>query len=163
MDIERYERVREHLDNCPDIAKSMSPARVKTSPTRASNAWRASSARPPIGRRSHRSSPRKSRSRPTTMSRDLSHPAQPPETRSSGDHPRDLISNIFNSASAGARAFLRRGEMPPAPDPAAPQKAFLISVPSPCDGLLRGHGSGADARLRLGVIHVLWSRTRRWR
>ncbi len=42
---------------------------------------------------------------------------------------RNIISNMFNSASAQARAFLRRGEAPPAPDPTAPQKAFLLSVP----------------------------------
>ncbi len=42
---------------------------------------------------------------------------------------RNIISNMFNSASAQARAFLRRGEAPPAPDPNGPQKASLISVP----------------------------------
>jgi long-chain acyl-CoA synthetase len=41
---------------------------------------------------------------------------------------RNIISNMFNAAAALARAFLRRGEIPPSPDPAA-QKAFLISVP----------------------------------
>ena len=42
---------------------------------------------------------------------------------------RNINSNIFSSASTGARAFLRRGETPPAPDPDAPQKATLLSVP----------------------------------
>src|SRR5262249_35062884 len=42
---------------------------------------------------------------------------------------RNILSNMFNSASAQARAFLRRGEQPPAPDPTLPQKAFLLSVP----------------------------------
>jgi long-chain acyl-CoA synthetase len=42
---------------------------------------------------------------------------------------RNIISNMLNSASAQARAFLRRGEQPPQPDPTAPQKAFLVSVP----------------------------------
>ena len=42
---------------------------------------------------------------------------------------RNINSNIFSSASTGARAFLRRGEAPPAPDPDAPQKATLLSVP----------------------------------
>jgi long-chain acyl-CoA synthetase len=36
---------------------------------------------------------------------------------------------MFNAASAQARAFLRRGEAPPQPDPAAPQKSYLVSVP----------------------------------
>jgi long-chain acyl-CoA synthetase len=42
---------------------------------------------------------------------------------------RNIVSNMFNSASAQARAFLRRGEQPPQPDPSAPQKGFLLSVP----------------------------------
>jgi steroid-24-oyl-CoA synthetase len=41
---------------------------------------------------------------------------------------RNIISNTFNAASSQARAFLRRGEAPPPPDPTV-QKAFLISVP----------------------------------
>jgi long-chain acyl-CoA synthetase len=41
---------------------------------------------------------------------------------------RNIISNMFNAASSHARAFLRRGAVPPPPDPAV-QKAFLISVP----------------------------------
>jgi long-chain acyl-CoA synthetase len=41
---------------------------------------------------------------------------------------RNIISNTFNATSAHARAFLRRGEAPPQPDPGV-QKAFLVSVP----------------------------------
>jgi long-chain acyl-CoA synthetase len=42
---------------------------------------------------------------------------------------RNIISNMINAASAQARAFLRRGETPPPPDPAAPQRVVLLSVP----------------------------------
>ncbi len=42
---------------------------------------------------------------------------------------RNVNSNIFSALCAGARAFLRRGEMPPAPDPTLPQKGSLLSVP----------------------------------
>jgi long-chain acyl-CoA synthetase len=42
---------------------------------------------------------------------------------------RGVNSNIMAAAVAGARAFLRRGETPPAPDPDAPQRGSLISVP----------------------------------
>jgi long-chain acyl-CoA synthetase len=41
---------------------------------------------------------------------------------------RNIISNMFNSASAQARVFVRRGEAPPAPDPSV-QKASLLAVP----------------------------------
>jgi long-chain acyl-CoA synthetase len=42
---------------------------------------------------------------------------------------RAVNSNIMTGAAAGARSFLRRGEMPPQPDPNAPQRSSLISVP----------------------------------
>ena len=45
-----------------------------------------------------------------------------------GSH-RNIVSNIMASASSAARSYLRRGEMPPAPDPSAPQKGTLLSVP----------------------------------
>ncbi|MCC6849254.1 MAG: AMP-binding protein [Deltaproteobacteria bacterium] len=42
---------------------------------------------------------------------------------------RNIISNVFNALAAQTRAFLRRGDAPPAPNPLGPQKAILISVP----------------------------------
>ena len=42
---------------------------------------------------------------------------------------RNINSNIMAAACAGQRAFLRRGEPPPAPDPNAPQRSMLLSVP----------------------------------
>jgi long-chain acyl-CoA synthetase len=42
---------------------------------------------------------------------------------------RNINSNIMAAGCVGARAFLRRGEAPPAPDPDAPQRAMLLSVP----------------------------------
>lgn len=129
MDIERYERVREHLDRCPELRKIyVSRAREEIADPRvarmesvigATGDWKSlSDVAPP----------------------DL--PAAPDDdvaifyTSGTTGHPkgavishRNIISNMFNSASAQARAFLRRGEAPPAPDPNAPPKAFLISVP----------------------------------
>ena len=45
-----------------------------------------------------------------------------------GTH-RCMTTNIMTSGAAQARAFLRRGETPPAPDPSAPQRVNLIVVP----------------------------------
>ncbi len=42
---------------------------------------------------------------------------------------RGVNSNIMAAGAAGARSFLRRGEAPPAPDPDAPQRSSLLSVP----------------------------------
>jgi long-chain acyl-CoA synthetase len=42
---------------------------------------------------------------------------------------RNINSNIMAGAIGGARVFLRRGETPPAPDPDAPQRSTLLSVP----------------------------------
>jgi len=45
-----------------------------------------------------------------------------------GTH-RNIVSNIMASGISAARSYVRRGEMPPAPDPAGPQKSTLLSVP----------------------------------
>jgi long-chain acyl-CoA synthetase len=42
---------------------------------------------------------------------------------------RAINTNIITAGAAGARVFLRRGEKPPEPDPNAPQKSMLLSVP----------------------------------
>ncbi|HTX48241.1 MAG TPA: class I adenylate-forming enzyme family protein [Caulobacteraceae bacterium] len=42
---------------------------------------------------------------------------------------RNINSNIMAAGCVAARAFLRRGEAPPMPDPHAPQRASLLSVP----------------------------------
>lgn len=45
-----------------------------------------------------------------------------------GTH-RNIMTNLISLGVSPARAFLRRGEMPPEPDPDAPKRAFLLSVP----------------------------------
>ncbi len=45
-----------------------------------------------------------------------------------GTH-RNIVSNVMAAAFGSARAYLRRGEQPPAPDPSAPQASSLLSVP----------------------------------
>jgi long-chain acyl-CoA synthetase len=45
-----------------------------------------------------------------------------------GTH-RNCLTNLMNAMVNTARMFLRRGEQPPAPDPAAPKKAFLLAIP----------------------------------
>jgi long-chain acyl-CoA synthetase len=42
---------------------------------------------------------------------------------------RGVNTNILTAAAAAARSFLRRGETPPTPDPNAPQRSSLVSVP----------------------------------
>ena len=131
VDNERYERIREHLPNCPSVQKiyvsrqpeeSADPAVVRLeSVIGGTNDW--AKLTPPA---------------------DLSEfPQRGPDddvtifyTSGTTGHPkgavishRNIISNIWNGSSAQARAFLRRGEAPPLPDPSLPQKAFLVSVP----------------------------------
>jgi long-chain acyl-CoA synthetase len=45
-----------------------------------------------------------------------------------GTH-RNILTNLVSLGIAPTRAFLRRGEAPPAPDPDGPKRAFLLSVP----------------------------------
>jgi|CXWL01.1.fsa_nt_gi long-chain acyl-CoA synthetase len=128
-DVERYERLREHLDACPAIRKVyVSRSREEIADPRVArmesvvgvtNDWASFGdiAAPDVA----------------------AHPDDDIAifyTSGTTGHPkgavvshRNIISNMFNSASAQARAFLRRGEAPPAPDPNAPQKSYLVSVP----------------------------------
>ncbi len=134
MDIERYERVREHLDKCPDIRKvyvsrageELADPEVHRleSVIGKTNSWSNLIA----------ASPRAGED-PFPMRKPEDDVALFYTSGTTGNPKgaiishRNIISNMFNSASAQARAFLRRGEAPPAPDPNAPQKAFLLSVP----------------------------------
>ncbi len=128
-DVERYERLREHLPHCPQVRKvyvsrlreetADPPVKKIESIIGAVNDWgKLGEVAPP----------------------DLKLAADDDAaifyTSGTTGHPkgavithRNIISNMFNSASAQARAFLRRGEAPPAPDPSLPQKISLISVP----------------------------------
>jgi long-chain acyl-CoA synthetase len=110
MDAERYGRLVEHLPNCPDLKRVY----VSREPG------------------------------------EIAHPDRPfpeaevgPEddatifyTSGTTGKPKGAVAtnravncNILTAGAAGARAFLRKGEMPPAPDPSAPQKSALLSVP----------------------------------
>jgi long-chain acyl-CoA synthetase len=133
VDAERYERVREHLPNCPDVRK-VYVSRLKEE-----------SADPAVARlESIIGCTNDWAKLPTPeASDDPPFPARGPDddvtifyTSGTTGKPkgavishRNIISNMWNSAAAQARGFVRRGEAPPQPDPTLPQKAFLISVP----------------------------------
>jgi long-chain acyl-CoA synthetase len=129
MDVERFDRLAEHLPNCPDLQHVF----VSRMVDEVSHPY-VTKLEDAIGD-------------PTTW-KDLPDAALPttplePEDDATifytsgttgkpkgalGTH-RNVNSNIMSSGSAAARQFLRRGEQPPAPDPDSPQKAMMISVP----------------------------------
>ncbi|MGE0740510.1 MAG: class I adenylate-forming enzyme family protein [Hyphomonadaceae bacterium] len=128
IDVERYERVREHLDQCPALRKVyVTRSREEIADPRVARLEAVIGCTNDWGKLGALAPP------------DI---AMKPDddvtifyTSGTTGHPkgavishRNIIANMFNSASAQARAFLRRGEAPPAPDPTI-QKAFLISVP----------------------------------
>jgi long-chain acyl-CoA synthetase len=132
-DVERYERVREHLPNCPSVRK-VYVSRLKDdiadpAVERLENAigtvsaW---AAHPGAGAPAPEDLPRRESDDDVSIFYTSGTTGKPKGAVVSH---RNIISNMFNAASAQARAFLRRGEAPPAPDPSAPQKAFLLSVP----------------------------------
>ena len=129
MDGERWARVRGHVDACPDLKKIyVSRAEGELSDPRAARLESVIA---------------------TSKSWASFNPAPAPAVALAPDDDvtifytsgttgkpkgavithRNIISNIFNAISGQARSFLRRGEAPPAPDPTAPPKAFLLSVP----------------------------------
>jgi len=129
MDVERWERVREHVDRCPDLeliyvsraAEEIADPRVQRleDVIGTPNSW----ASLPLVE---------------VLSVEIASDDDAAIFYTSGTtgkpkgavitH-RNIISNFFNALCAQARSFLRRGEKPPLPDPDAAQKATLLSVP----------------------------------
>jgi long-chain acyl-CoA synthetase len=129
LDAERLERLREHLHNCPDL-KTLYVSRMEDDETlpqvialesvigRTAD-WKNLPDRPlpqvEIGPEDD-----------ATIFYTSGTTGKPKGALATN---RNITSNIMAGALGGARAFLRRGEMPPAPDPSAPQTTTLLSVP----------------------------------
>jgi long-chain acyl-CoA synthetase len=129
VDVERYERLTEHLHNCPALKTvyvSRSPEEI-THPSvihletviGGPNDW-STLAEMPL------STTPLAADDDATIFYTSGTTGKP--KGAIGTH-RNVNSNIFAAAAAGARSFLRRGEVPPEPDPDGPQRGSLISVP----------------------------------
>ncbi|MBP6689934.1 MAG: acyl--CoA ligase [Hyphomonadaceae bacterium] len=129
MDVERYERIREHIDNCPELRKIyVSRSKEEIADPRVARLesivgktadWASIATAPPPAI-------------PTKPDDDVAifyTSGTTGNPKGAVISHRNIISNMLNGMSAQARAFLRRGEAPPAPDPNGPQRSFLISVP----------------------------------
>ncbi len=129
MDAERYQRMVEHLPNCPDLKRvyvSREPDEIAhpyvtklESVIGAPDAWAALPDQPIP---------------PVDIAPDDD--ATIFYTSGTTGKPKGALAtqravncNILTAGAAGARSFLRKGEMPPAPDPEAPQRSALLSVP----------------------------------
>jgi long-chain acyl-CoA synthetase len=129
VDRERYERMTEHLPNCPDLTRVYvtrerdeiaHPLVTKLEDViGAPDAWKdlPDLALPTVGI-------------------DTDDDATIFYTSGTTGKPKGALgtqravnSNIMAAVFGGARSFLRRGETPPAPDPNGPQRSSLISVP----------------------------------
>ncbi|HXA40015.1 MAG TPA: class I adenylate-forming enzyme family protein [Phenylobacterium sp.] len=129
MDAERYERLTEHLPNCPDLARVyVCRAREEIAHPLVTKLEDVIGAPGVYGELADGPLP------PAEVGPDDD--ATIFYTSGTTGRPKGALatqrgvnSNIFTAAAAGARAFLRRGEAPPAPDPTGPQRSSLISVP----------------------------------
>jgi long-chain acyl-CoA synthetase len=129
MDAERYERMTEHLPNCPELARVyVSRAREEIAHPLvtkledvigAPGDWKDLPARdlPPaeIG--------------PEDDATIFYTSGTTGKPKGALGTQRSVNTNIFTAAAAGARSFLRKGEAPPSPDPNGPQRSSLLSVP----------------------------------
>jgi long-chain acyl-CoA synthetase len=129
MDVERFERLAEHFDNCPELKRvyvSRSKEEIAHPYVKrvekvigAPNDWIQLGETP-------LSTVELGPDDDATIFYTSGTTGKPKGAL--GTH-RNVNSNIFATAAAGARSFLRRGEAPPQPDPNGPQKGSLISVP----------------------------------
>jgi len=129
VDAERLERISEHLEHCPDL-KQIYVARAReeiANPRIAKledvigepNSWKTlpDRALPPV------------EILPEDDATIFYTSGTTGKPKGALATQRNINSNIMAAASAAQRAFLRRGETPPAPDPNAPQRSMLLSVP----------------------------------
>jgi long-chain acyl-CoA synthetase len=129
MDAERYERMTEHLPNCPDLVRVyVSRAREEIahplvakleSVIGGANDWGSLPDQP-------LPSVEIAPDDDATIFYTSGTTGKPKGALATQ---RAVNSNIMAAAVSGARAFLRRGEAPPQPDPNGPQRSSLISVP----------------------------------
>ncbi|MBP6876927.1 MAG: acyl--CoA ligase [Phenylobacterium sp.] len=129
MDAERYERLTEHLPNCPDLVRvyvsrsreEIAHPQVTTleSVLGGANEWANLPDQPLPAVDIHPDDD-------ATIFYTSGTTGRPKGALATQ---RAVNSNIMAGAVAGARAFLRRGEKPPEPDPNAPQRSSLISIP----------------------------------
>ncbi len=129
MDAERYERLKEHLPNCPDLKRvyvsremeEVAHPLVTTveSVLGGANDWikLPDQAVPAVDITTDDDA---------TIFYTSGTTGKPKGALATH---RGVNSNIMSGGCAGARAFLRRGEAPPQPDPNAPQRSTLLSVP----------------------------------
>jgi long-chain acyl-CoA synthetase len=129
MDAERYQRLTEHLPNCPDLQRIYVSREVDEI------------AHPQVSKIEAVLGPAGSWAQLPdqpipAVDIDTDDDATIFYTSGTTGKPKGALathravnSNIMAGAVSGARAFLRRGEQPPAPDPEAPQRSSLISVP----------------------------------
>jgi long-chain acyl-CoA synthetase len=129
MDAERFQRLTEHFPNCPDLVRVY----VSREPDEIAHPY-VTKLESVLGG-------------PDAWAKLPDQPLPPAEIDTDDDATifytsgttgkpkgalatnRALNCNILTAGAAGARAFLRKGEAPPAPDPSAPQRSALLSVP----------------------------------
>jgi long-chain acyl-CoA synthetase len=128
-DTERFERISEHLENCPDLKRvyvsrhpeeSAHPLVAKLEDAiGAPSAWKDLPDRPLPA----------VEILPEDDATIFYTSGTTGKPKGALATQRNINSNIMAAAAAGQRSFLRRGETPPAPDPNAPQRSMLLSVP----------------------------------
>ncbi|HEX7946297.1 MAG TPA: class I adenylate-forming enzyme family protein, partial [Phenylobacterium sp.] len=129
MDAERYERMTEHLHNCPDLVRVyVSRAREEIAHPLVTKLEEA------IGGANDWANLPDQPLPPVDILPDDD--ATIFYTSGTTGRPKGALAtqraintNIITAGAAAARSFLRKGEMPPAPDPTQPQRAMLLSVP----------------------------------
>ncbi|WP_374470088.1 class I adenylate-forming enzyme family protein [Phenylobacterium sp.] len=129
MDAERYERLKEHLGNCPDLVRAYVSREVEEiAHPYVSKLEDVLGGADDWAKLPDQALP--------AAEVDPDDDATIFYTSGTTGKPKGALatqravnSNIMTAAAAGARTFLRKGEMPPAPDPNAPQRSALISVP----------------------------------
>jgi long-chain acyl-CoA synthetase len=129
MDAERYERMTEHLPNCPELVRVyVSRARDDIAHPLVAKLEDVLGAANDWGKLPDQPLP-DAQIGPEDDATIFYTSGTTGKPKGALASQRAVNTNIMTAGAAGARTFLRRGEAPPAPDPNGPQRSSLLSVP----------------------------------
>ncbi len=129
VDAERFERLKEHFHNCPDLKRIYVTRDDEEIAHPAVQALEGVIGKPNDWKNLPKQEPIAVDIAPDDSATIFYTSGTTGKPKGALGTHRNITTNLLGAAFSGVRGFLRRGETPPAPDPNAPQRVALLVVP----------------------------------